>query len=316
VAKKSIAPKPSKVKPAFKLSDARKAELQRTYDRLIDRAKGREYVSGIHDHHHILPKSLGGSNVKSNIAILTYDEHFLAHRLLTKLTTGRALVSMLYSLNRMTQSNAGNQSRIFSGWQYALARQAHVEAARITQLNRFSDPGAREAHSEILKIARNTAKARKNSSIAQLQYLSQPGALDAHRARCNTDEARERNRQSKLDYYARPGAKAAHKAACNTEKAIKNRQEASRKRYARPGEIEKFTEALREAKGRRVENVTLGLVFRSISEAQEYFGYKQKQGIGSCCRGVQKTSGGYVWRYISKEDFTSRVKCAKTDLTE
>jgi len=120
-----------KVKFLFQPSEVRKAELQRTYDRLIDRAKDRVYMQGIHDNHHILPKSLGGSNAKSNIAILTYREHFLAHWLLSRLTTGQDRISMLYAINRMTSRGKNNKNRIVSGWQYDLAMKAKSEATRI-----------------------------------------------------------------------------------------------------------------------------------------------------------------------------------------
>ncbi len=110
------------------VSPARQAEYKRTYDRLIERAKGRVYISGVHDNHHIIPSSLGGPNDKSNIAVLTYDEHFLAHWILIKITEGAAQNSMLYALNQMTRASSSNKNRIVARWQYALARQAQALA--------------------------------------------------------------------------------------------------------------------------------------------------------------------------------------------
>jgi hypothetical protein len=270
VAKKPIAPKPSKVKPAFELSDARKAELQRTYDRLIDRAKGRIYIRGVHDNHHILPKSLGGSNAKSNIAILTYDEHFLAHRLLTKLTTGVERISMLHALERMTRSRKNSSERIFSGWQYALARKAKSDA----MIEHYANGG------------------RKKQSETRKRYFSKPGVLDAYRAARNTSEAKENARQGALRRYAQPGAREI------TRNALK-------RRFKKPGSKEALREALREKKGRPVENVTLNLVFRSMIDAAEVLG-AYLQNIGKCCTGQRKTAGGYVWRYITKEEYHER----------
>lgn len=44
--------------------------------------------------HHIIPKSLGGSDKKYNIAILSLREHFICHLLLTKFTKGNDKVKM------------------------------------------------------------------------------------------------------------------------------------------------------------------------------------------------------------------------------
>ena len=38
------------------------------------------------ERHHIIPKSIGGSNSSYNLVNLTAKEHFIAHRLLEKLT--------------------------------------------------------------------------------------------------------------------------------------------------------------------------------------------------------------------------------------
>jgi hypothetical protein len=47
-----------------------------------DRRKGKDVY---YESHHIIPKSLGGDNDKSNLVLLTAREHFVAHRLLTKI---------------------------------------------------------------------------------------------------------------------------------------------------------------------------------------------------------------------------------------
>ena len=46
------------------------------------RKKGKDVY---YESHHIIPKSLGGDNEKSNLVLLTSREHFVAHRLLTKI---------------------------------------------------------------------------------------------------------------------------------------------------------------------------------------------------------------------------------------
>ena len=61
---------------------------RRWYDALMAKARARNSLNGYSERHHIKPKSLGGSDVRSNIVRLTYREHYLAHWMLTKLKRG------------------------------------------------------------------------------------------------------------------------------------------------------------------------------------------------------------------------------------
>lgn len=62
-------------------------KYQKWYDQIIDRARTRN-ITGYTEKHHIVPRSLGGTNDKSNIVKLTAREHFICHVLLVKMTHG------------------------------------------------------------------------------------------------------------------------------------------------------------------------------------------------------------------------------------
>ena len=58
-------------------------DYKSVYDKLILKAKNRiispkEY----YEKHHIIPKSIGGSDIDNNLVKLTYKEHYIAHKLL------------------------------------------------------------------------------------------------------------------------------------------------------------------------------------------------------------------------------------------
>ena len=96
------------------------------YNSIIDNAQKRiltEYI----EKHHIIPRSLGGNNTKTNLVNLTYSEHFICHRLLTKITTGNARIKMLHALGKFIQSSPLQQRNLTSR-QYEIARQAIIEA--------------------------------------------------------------------------------------------------------------------------------------------------------------------------------------------
>lgn len=76
------------------------------YFAIIDKAKER-ITEGYTEKHHIIPKTLGGKNDKSNIAVLTAREHFVCHLLLTKMLSDDNRNKMVYALHML--SNASNK---------------------------------------------------------------------------------------------------------------------------------------------------------------------------------------------------------------
>ena len=68
----------------------------KAYDSIISTATVRGSVLGYSEIHHIIPKSLGGSNRKENLVKLTPKEHFICHRLLPKLTNSEGYVNAMH----------------------------------------------------------------------------------------------------------------------------------------------------------------------------------------------------------------------------
>ena len=59
-------------------------DYTRIYNQIIERAQNRK-LKGYIEKHHIIPKCIGGLNVKENIVNLTAREHFICHKLLCKI---------------------------------------------------------------------------------------------------------------------------------------------------------------------------------------------------------------------------------------
>ena len=89
------------------------------YNKLIQTRQPliRNKSTGIYESHHILPKSLGGTNDKSNLILLTPREHYIAHWLLYKIHTGVHKARMAYAFFKMSQCNP-NQHRVFNSSLY------------------------------------------------------------------------------------------------------------------------------------------------------------------------------------------------------
>lgn len=58
-------------------------------------------LTGRFEKHHIIPKSLGGSDLPDNLVKLTPREHFICHLLLIRMLDGRDLFRMVAALNLM-----------------------------------------------------------------------------------------------------------------------------------------------------------------------------------------------------------------------
>jgi len=76
-------------------------KYSRMYYNIISRAKSRP-KTGYTETHHILPKSMGGSDDLSNLVELTAKEHYICHLLLPKITEGENRYKMIYAYTIMS----------------------------------------------------------------------------------------------------------------------------------------------------------------------------------------------------------------------
>ena len=97
------------------------------YENIISSARNRT-IKGYTERHHIIPKSLGGTNELSNLVRLTAREHFICHLLLTKFTIGYDKKLMDFALGKFIQ-NSPLQQRTFNSWEYNKIRKS-ISAAR------------------------------------------------------------------------------------------------------------------------------------------------------------------------------------------
>lgn len=80
------------------------------YYNIITRAQAR-ILNEYKEIHHVIPKSLGGSDENNNLVALTAREHYICHLLLPKMTSGAAYQKMLYAYTIMSGRNLYNSKR-------------------------------------------------------------------------------------------------------------------------------------------------------------------------------------------------------------
>lgn len=78
------------------------------YDQIIDRARTR-VPSGYVEHHHVIPKCMGGTDDNENLVALYPEEHFVAHVLLVKMFPNSQ--SLIAAVQLMTKGHSGKRKR-------------------------------------------------------------------------------------------------------------------------------------------------------------------------------------------------------------
>lgn len=68
-------------------------------------------IDQYYEDHHVIPKSLGGSNCIKNKVVLTAREHFICHLLLTKMTESDAAKKMSYALWNLIIVNGNKKNK-------------------------------------------------------------------------------------------------------------------------------------------------------------------------------------------------------------
>lgn len=89
---------------------------QRIYDQFIADRKRLGRPDGYFESHHILPRSLGGSDDSDNLIDLTPEDHFFAHLLLAKIHGGMLWVPVVMWLGGDRRNWSGRRSRLDYGW--------------------------------------------------------------------------------------------------------------------------------------------------------------------------------------------------------
>lgn len=106
-------------------------DYQKIYDNLIKKRLENPPTEKF-ERHHIVPKSLGGSDDKENIVKLTLREHYIAHLLLCRIHRGtRNYFPMLRALNMMKVGRDG--SHIKNSRMFEYFRAEFIEAMRVAQ---------------------------------------------------------------------------------------------------------------------------------------------------------------------------------------
>lgn len=129
---------------------------QSVYDKLVHNAKSRNQTFEYSERHHIVPKSMGGSDDSDNLVVLSGREHFIAHKLLAKIHGGPMAFSFMMMCN--TSVNEHGVTRYYvKSYDYELAKKLYALSRKgvpmtdeqklkisLAQKERLKDPNERK----------------------------------------------------------------------------------------------------------------------------------------------------------------------------
>ena len=136
---------------------------KKIYYNLCNRSLTRTWQKFTYEKHHVLPKSLGGTNEKSNIAILTPREHALAHLLLIKFLTGTDKAKMVFALKGMIGYRNSKRNQLNSK-QYDKLRKAYQQHSQTPEYSNW--------RSEITKSQWTEERKKSVSEKAKQQWIN------------------------------------------------------------------------------------------------------------------------------------------------
>lgn len=175
------------------------SKYTKIYHSIISNAKTKNYTD-YYEKHHIIPKSLGGRNIKLNIVKLSAREHFICHWLLTKMvddTNDKYKMANAFSCMLYRQND--NQHRFKITPKVFEIIKKNLSKSKSIKFSGKQNPMYGKKHSEVSK--NKIAEGNKNKVVSEetrtkLSLLHR-GKRKSEDHRAALVEAWERTRESR-----------------------------------------------------------------------------------------------------------------------
>lgn len=169
------------------------------YSKLIEKAKTRPKPKGYVERHHVLPRSLGGDNSKSNIVVLTAREHFIAHKLLVEMHKPgtEARKKMMYAFWRMKGGNK-EQKRAVDPKAYEKFRKEH--AKYVSDMSAESQRGSKNSqYGTSWWTEKSTGKSAKSKTCPGKGWILGRNVYGKKFGIRNSNQWNEEKRRERMD---------------------------------------------------------------------------------------------------------------------
>lgn len=116
---------------------------QKVHDSIIENAKNRKLPKEVYtERHHVLPKSMGGTDEKGNLVTLTGREHFIIHWLLWKIHRNQSMGLAFFAMT----SQCRKSGKRYTSWSFHYARQVAS-----TLMSGSGNPNYGKRHTDLTK---------------------------------------------------------------------------------------------------------------------------------------------------------------------
>lgn len=142
------------------------------YISIIDNAKSR-VNNGYVERHHIIPRSIGGTDNYENLVDLSAREHAICHILLTKMVIGNAKEKMIHAAWLMINTQHDGYKIKLTSKQYEKIRIEHSRTVSEMNRKRHEDPSFTEKMIDAAKKANEqywTNERREEVKVRQRKY--------------------------------------------------------------------------------------------------------------------------------------------------
>lgn len=177
------------------------------YTNIINIAKQRKCIEGYFEKHHIIPKCIGGTNSKDNIAILTAKEHYICHKLLCEIypDNNKLKLAIWMMINGATsKSQNGNRNYYIGSREYDRLKLEYSKSKKELNLPAWNKgiPHSEETRKKISnalagkprpKQSEETKKKRNDSLILHYKNLDThhlKGGIAWNRGKSISEETR------------------------------------------------------------------------------------------------------------------------------
>jgi len=257
-------------------------DYQKIYNSIISNTQklNRKKNKGIlFEKHHIIPKSLGGSNNKHNLVLLTPKEHYICHRLLVEIYKGTPQENKMYYAMWCMINGLGNQKR-------------HATSSRIYEnfKNKIHSIQSKERFDNRKQIEQYTLQGEYiktfNSPTEASKYLQiNKGGIES----CAREETKS---SGGFNWKYIDSNKIINKVTYN--------KSGRKLGYTNHNKGKKFPPGSRNIKYKKV--IQYNSDFISLKEWDSIYEASintniSRSSIENCARGVSKTAGNFIWRY-------------------
>jgi hypothetical protein len=189
------------------------------YTNITERAKNR-ILETYTESHHIVPRSLGGSDEADNLVNLTAREHFVCHWLLVKMTTGQEHHKMLNALRMMRAEKQGQQryntkitARVYENikQEYAELQSKQFTGTGNGFYGKTHTPEAREKIRQ-KNLGNKLTPEQHARLVANTTGKKKPPITDEHRAKLSAAQSGENNPRYGVEVSEETRAKISEKA--------------------------------------------------------------------------------------------------------